>query len=124
MNIQDKISKMVEEALNVHLNVDDSIASHEISKGVIVRSYASGVHFGQLVSYNQQVVILKNARRLWSWFAIDGISLSEVARNGINAAKSKICQCVPEIIILDGIEIIPTSIAAEKTINNAKVFRA
>ena len=38
-----------------------------LGKKCIFRSYASGVHFGELVEKDGKEVIIKNARRLWYW---------------------------------------------------------
>lgn len=73
-------------------------------KFVLIRTYSAGVHFGILVERNGQEVILKNARRLWSWSG--ALSLSEVAMNGITLKDSKISVPVDEIILTQAIEII------------------
>ena len=94
-----------------------------IGKPCIIRCYASGVHFGTLVAQDGRQVELTDARRLWRWFAKDGISLSEVSQNGIVAEKSRIAQVVPSITILDALEIIPCSEAAAASIVGAEVAR-
>lgn len=66
---------------------------------------------------------MKEARRLWRWWAAESISLSGVANYGVIAEKSKIAPKV-ENIWLEAIEIIPTTAKAEKSImgcENAKV---
>lgn len=93
-----------------------------IGKACVIRTYASGVHFGTLAAQDGRQVELRDARRLWRWFAKDGISLSEVAQNGIVAGKSRICAPVPAITILDAIEIIPASDAAAGMIREAEVY--
>jgi len=97
-------------------------ASPHIGKKCVIRTYASGVHFGELVSLHGRRVELKNARRLYRWKAIGGISLSEVARNGIHHKASKVCCIVPEHSILDGLEVIPASADACSLIMNAEVY--
>jgi len=92
-----------------------------IGKKCIIRAYASGVHFGELVSQNGRQVELRNARRLWSWHAKDGISLSEVSATGVDHGKSKIAMAIPEHIILDAIEIIPAQPVAVESIETAPV---
>lgn len=68
-----------------------------IGKRCIIRAYASGVHFGTLAAQDGRQVELTDARRLWRWYAKDGISLSEVSQNGIVAKESRIAQAVPSI---------------------------
>lgn len=95
-----------------------------IGKKCIIRTYASGVHYGTLVSHNGREVELKDARRLWRWRAVAGISLSEVACNGIDAGKSRICALVPAMTILDALEIIPALDGAVSSIEGAAVAGA
>lgn len=92
-----------------------------IGKKCVIRTYASGVHFGTLVAQSGRQVELSNARRLWKWHAIDGISLSEISQGGIDQSKSRICQTVPSITILDALEILPATDTAAETITNAPV---
>lgn len=84
-----------------------------IGQEVIIRTYSAGVWFGTLKQKAGSEVVLTCARRMWQWFAKDGISLSEVAMNGIARDKSKIC--VPAASVwLEAIEILPcTSVAIE-----------
>ena len=87
---------------------------------VIVRARDAGVHYGKLVFYEGRTVELTDSRRLWSWTAKEGVALSGVAINGINASKSKIDVLVTRITILDACEIIDCTDAAAKTIETAK----
>ena len=97
--------------------------SPHIGKVCIIRTYASGVHCGELVSQNGRQIELKNARRLWRWdVAPHGISLSEVATYGPVGARSKICVAVDEMTILDGLEIIPCTPEAAKVVDEAPVY--
>ena len=50
---------------------------------------------------------LTNARRLWSWSG--AFTLSAVATQGVDRANSRISVAVPEILLTEGIEIIPVS---------------
>lgn len=94
-----------------------------LGKKCIVRTYASGVHFGTLEAQEGRQVKLTNARRLWKWHAASGISLSEVAVHGINAGNSKVCEVVPEIYITDALEIIPASDVSVNSIETAAVYQ-
>ena len=84
-------------------------------KYVIVRGDRSGVFAGVLVSQEGQKVELKNCRRLWYW---DGAaSISQIAKEGVKKPRNcKFTVNVDEIVILDGIEIIPTTADAEASI--------
>lgn len=100
------------------------ITTPHIGKKCIIRTYASGVHFGTLVAQSGRQVELKNARRLWRFdVAPHGVSLSEVAIHGPVGSRTKICETVPEMTILDALEIIPTTETAAAVIEQAKVAK-
>jgi hypothetical protein len=100
------------------------VQTPHIGKKVIVRAYGSGVHFGTLVAQDGQQVELALARRLWRWHTGGaGISLSEVSLTGIDQKKSRICAVLPEITILDAIEIIPACPEASASIETAGVAK-
>lgn len=86
---------------------------------VIVRARDAGVHYGKLVAYDGRTVWLRGARRLWSWRAKEGLALSGVAVNGIDASKSKIDTLVEAVTILDACEIIDATAKAAASIEAA-----
>lgn len=88
-----------------------------IRKRCIIRTYASGVFCAELVAQDGRMVELKNSRRMWSWKAADGISLSAVAVVGVDPSKCRFPVSVPEMTVLDALEIIPASDAALKSID-------
>ena len=57
---------------------------------VLVRSNMAGVHAGTLHSLDRHCVTLLNSRRLWSWKAAQGISLSDIAQWGIESDESRL----------------------------------
>ena len=94
-----------------------------IGQGVIVRCRDAGVHYGKLKSWNGREVILEDSRRMYRWWAKDEMSLSGVARHGINREKSQIAGSLSLIILLDACEIIPfSSLDAEQTIISSEVY--
>lgn len=83
-----------------------------IGKKCIIRCYASGVHFGTVSAHEGRQVTLTGARRLWRWHTggkSKGVSLSGVAVNGIDSKQSVVEPTVPEMVLLDALEIIPAS---------------
>jgi hypothetical protein len=92
-----------------------------IGKKVIVRGDRSGIFFGELVERNGREVKLEKCRRLWYW---DGAaSISQLAVNGTtNPSDCKFTVAVPEIEILDAIEIIPCSDKSIKSIESVSVW--
>lgn len=90
-----------------------------IGKDCVIRTYASGVHFGRLVAQDGRMVEIADSLRLWRWRAKDGIALSGVAVHGIVARDCKIDSLVPSMTILDALEIIPATEGAAASIRAA-----
>ena len=86
-----------------------------IGKYVIIRGDRSGVFAGTLVSQEGHEVVLENCRRLWCWSG--AASLHQLAAEGVkNPRNCKFTITVTSIKILDAIEVIPTTEAAEANI--------
>lgn len=94
-----------------------------MNEKVLVRGDRSGVFFGTLAAKEGSEVTLKNCRRIWYWNG--AASLSQLALEG--AKKPEECKftvTVPEMVILDAIEIIPCSPEAILNIEGVKVWKA
>lgn len=88
---------------------------------IIVRTYSAGVFAGTLVSRNGKEVVLKDARRLWYWKG--AASLSQLSQEGVSAPKECKFPCeVPEVTLLEVIEILPVSEKAKASIASVKVW--
>lgn len=85
----------------------------------VVRTYSAGVHIGYLKSLEGTKCELINSRRLWSWEG--ACSLSQVANDGV-AKGSRLAQVLPEIILTEAIEVIPTTKKAKECIEGFKVW--
>ena len=85
--------------------------SHPLKgKMVIVRARDAGVHFGELVHFEGRVVTLNKARRMHRWWAATEMTLSAVAKHGLNLEKElRICTEIDNHVIMDGCEIMPCS---------------
>ena len=94
-----------------------------VGKKCIVRTYSAGVWFGEIAEKSGNEVIVKDARRLWRWWAAEGISLSAVALHGIKHDKSKVAEAVPSVW-LEAIELIPASDKAIASIEGAPNVQA
>ena len=94
-----------------------------IGKKCIIRTYSAGVWFGEITEKSGNEVIVKNARRMWKWWAAEGISLSSVALHGIKQDQSKIVESVPAVW-LEAIELIPSSDKAITSIEGAPNAKA
>ena len=89
-----------------------------VGQKCIIRTYSAGVWFGEIAEKSNNEVIVKDARRMWTWWAMEGISLSSVALHGIRHDKSKIVEAVPAVW-LEAIELIPASEKAISSIEGA-----
>lgn len=87
---------------------------------VICRGYYCGVHAGYLKEHDGNHCRLVNSRRLWSWKAKEGISLSAVALHGI-ADNITLPNALDEIWLGDVYEVIPCTEIAAKTIQEASI---
>lgn len=124
MNIEDLTIKQVRELQSLISKQESTNSlSSMIGKKCIVRTYSAGVWFGEISEKSGTEVIVKNARRMYQWWAAESISLSGVAAYGIIQDKSKICPAV-EYVWLDAIELIPATDVAIKSIEGAKDVKA
>lgn len=93
-----------------------------IGKYVIVRGGRSGVFAGVLESLDGRTVVLSNCRRLWYWSG--AASISQIAMEGVKyPLDCKFTVTVDNITILDAIEIIPTTEAAEANIKAVREWK-
>ena len=90
---------------------------------VIVRTYSAGVFAGFIKSRKGQEVVLENARRIWKWSG--AASLSQLAVAGTSDPNNcKFPVAVPEIILLQAIEILVVTPVAKKSIDAVPVWKA
>lgn len=95
-----------------------------IGKKVLVRCNRAGVFFGTLDEFDSisREATLSNVRRIWYW---DGAaSLSQLATDGTNAPRScKFTVIIPEMAVMEVIEILPCSDKAIKSIEEVSVWQ-
>lgn len=84
---------------------------------VIIRTYSAGVHIGYLKRLDEttQTVELVNTRRIIRWEG--ALTLSEISKNGLSS-KSKLSEEIDNIILLEAIEVIPTTPKAKEILRN------
>jgi hypothetical protein len=86
---------------------------------VIVRSSPSGCWAGTLKSLDDDTATLTDARRLWRWWAAEGVSLSGVAAKGLHPKKLSECRIaapVTEAIIFQVCEVLAVTDSARASI--------
>ena len=96
----------------------------EVSNGkyVIVRTRSAGVFAGNVVSRKGQEVVLRDARRLWFWSG--AASLSQLAVDGTSRPNDcKFPVSVPEVLLLEAIEIIDVTSRGEESIKGVPVWK-
>jgi hypothetical protein len=88
----------------------------------IVRTQSAGVFVGNIKSRDGQEVVMTNARRLWYW---DGAaSISQLSLEGVKKPQNcKFPDAVPEVTLLQAIEILPCTDKAVKSIAEVKSWR-
>ena len=123
MNMNDLTIGQAKELIAMFGANQDAGLNAMVGKKCIIRTYSAGVWFGEIAEKSGNEVIVKNARRMWQWFAAESISLSAVAIHGINEEKSKIAQAV-DSVWLEAIELIPTTKKAIESIEGAKNAKA
>jgi hypothetical protein len=83
-----------------------SVATGPRGPVVLVRTIGAGVHVGELLEQNGQVVKLADAHRIWRWRGAN--TLSELSRVGASTKDhTRISERVTEITLLTAIEVIP-----------------
>ena len=108
---------------NIRTGDTRGLDNFAVGELVVVRTYSAGVWCGVLDQKARDEVVLKNARRMWSWWCKESISLSGVVRYGIVQDKSKIAAPV-DLVWLVAIEIMPINGAAAKSIMEAPIVQA
>ena len=94
-----------------------------LGKKVIIRCYSAGCWYGILEEKSGNEVIVRMARRMYSWKAAQSISLSAVALYGVDPYRSAICEPVPAVW-LEAIEIIPCSKIAIDSLEGCENVKA
>jgi len=95
---------------------------HFIGHYCIVRSARAGVFAGTVASRNGQEVCMTNARRIWYW---DGAaSLSQLAISGASRPENcKFPAAVPNVMLMEVVEILPTTASAEQFIKGVAEWK-
>ncbi len=90
----------------------------------IVRTNRAGVFFGTLADFDatNRIAELHNTRRLWYWNG--AASLSQLAEEGVKDADAcKFTITVPQMQVMEVIEIIPCSDEAIANIESVRVWK-
>lgn len=90
---------------------------------VIIRTYSAGVHAGYLKKREGREVTLVNTRRIYYWSG--ACSLSQMALQGVKHPEGcKFTVVLPEILLLEAIEVIPCTIEAKLNIEGVPVWKS
>jgi hypothetical protein len=88
---------------------------------VIVRSARAGVFAGTIESIEGTQVTLSDARRLWYWSG--AASLSQLSQEGVKDPDLCKFPCkVPEVMLLEVIEILPLTDRAWQSIEGVSIW--
>ena len=93
-----------------------------IGKKVIVRCNRAGVFFGTMKEYDNTTreAVLGDVRRVHYW--VGAASLSQMAMEGVRGG-SRMTMVVPEMAVMEVVEIIPCSDKAVENLENVKVWK-
>lgn len=95
-----------------------------IGKKCVIRTNRAGVFFATLAEYDDttRTATLKDCRRLWYWSG--AASLSQIAVEGVkNPDACKFTIIVPEMQVMEVIEIIPATEVAIKNIERVVTWK-
>lgn len=98
--------------------------TNNINKKCIIRTNRAGVFFGTLADYDTvtRTAELHNTRRLWYWSG--SASLSQLAVEGVkNPIGCKFTIAVPQMQVMEVIEIIPCTDVAIKNIESVAIWK-
>jgi len=100
-----------------------SVTNKKVSgKLFVVRTYSAGVFFGEIKKRVAQEVTMTNVRRLWSWKGAN--ELFQLASEGVkNPNDCKFSVIIPEVLLVNAIEIIPCTNEAIKIIQGVKEWK-
>lgn len=98
--------------------------SNDINQKVVVRCNRAGVFYGTLtqIDKSNRIATIDHCRRLWYW---DGAaSLSQLATEGVKKPSNcKFTVYVPQMEVMEVIEIIPCTDEAIKSIEEVPVWK-
>lgn len=100
------------------------IKNYPINKKCIIRTNSAGVFFATLAEFDatNRIATLNDCRRLWRWGG--AASLSQLANEGVkDSGYSRFTVVVPQMQVMEVIEIIPCSDAAIKNIEAVRVWK-
>lgn len=88
----------------------------------IVRTYSAGVFYGEIDSREGKECTMRNARRIWYW---DGAaSLSQLAMEGTSKPEEcKFPVAVDMVVLTEVIEILDTTIEAQRSIEGVPIWK-
>ncbi len=96
-----------------------------LNQKVVIRCNRAGVFFGVLKSYDAATreATLTNCRQLWYWSG--AASLMELSQNGVKRPQNcKFTIVVPEVSVMEVIEVLPCSDKAVKSIKEVTEWKA
>ena len=103
-------------------DIEEKAKEFEGMQYKIIRTYSAGVFAGYIESKNGKEVVIRKARRLWSWSG--AASLSQLANEGVkNPEECKFAQEVDRIEVTEAIEILDATEKARMNISEVKVWQ-
>ena len=85
----------------------------------IVRCNRAGVFFGKIKEQEGGILTMADVRKLWYWSgacAVEQLAVDGTAEPG----KCKFTKVVPEMIVVDAVQIIPCSVKAVQSLKSVE----
>lgn len=91
-------------------------------KYYIVRADRAGVFFGRIEEISHDEVTMSDVRKLWYWQG--ACAVEQLALDGTNSPSTcRFTVIVPEMTILDPIQIIPCTEKARKSLSGVAIWK-
>ena len=90
----------------------------------IIRCYEAGVFFAQIKAHDKEhrIITLRNARKIFYWNG--AAAVEQIAMEGVkDRASSKFTMIVPEMDVMNPVQIIPCTREAVECINLVSVWK-
>jgi hypothetical protein len=94
----------------------DDAKEADLGRKVIVRSHYAGVLYGEYAGNDGSTVHLKNARQLWKWCAVKGITLIDVATYGVKKRECKFSSAQATVTVFNACALIDVTADASSSI--------
>ena len=106
--------------MKMGVGTPDTSPIGEVGRRVIVRSRDAGVLYGTYAGNEGSTVHLCDAVQMWKWFAAKGLTLIDVATNGVKASECKFSPSKATVTLFNVCAMIDVTAVAAASIEAVK----